>query len=286
MPSEAVLLTGAFVVQPTRSMQAESYPWEHQVRVALPVSYEDGQRTYPVLWITDHFFETAIAVLGQLDLILVGVGPGRVSGIEFTRRRAYDFYPVEDFYPDGPAGDFLKRSNAQLNGGEPFKGGGGARFLDFLVDDVRSVLSTEYRMDPRDHALLGVSAGGWFVTYSLFSRPEAFTRYIAIAPSLSFCSDILFEVESRYAAEHDDLDADLFLGVGDGEMTVDHTLGILSSTARMVEMLSFRDYPSLRMTAKIFPGETHATVTPVAIPWGVRSVWGDTLAPGAAARAD
>jgi hypothetical protein len=45
----------------------------------------------------------------------------------------------------------------------------------------------------------------------------------------------------------------------------------------MAETLSFRGYPSLRLTARIVPGETHATMLPQVISWGVRSLWGDAV---------
>jgi hypothetical protein len=55
--------------------------------------------------------------------------------------------------------------------------------------------------------------------------------------------------------------------------------GAVSSTAKMAETLSFRGYPSLRLTVKIIPGETHATMLPHLISSGVRSLWGDAVFP-------
>jgi hypothetical protein len=45
--------------------------------------------------------------------------------------------------------------------------------------------------------------------------------------------------------------------------------------ARLAETLSLRGYPSLRMTAKIFPGERHATAMHTVLSWGVRTLWPD-----------
>ena len=53
--------------------------------------------------------------------------------------------------------------------------------------------------------------------------------------------------------------------------------GIVSSMARMVETLYIRGYPSLKLETRIFPGESHDTVLPHVLRWGVRSVWGDTV---------
>jgi hypothetical protein len=43
--------------------------------------------------------------------------------------------------------------------------------------------------------------------------------------------------------------------------------------ARLVEILSLRQYPSLHMTAKIFPSENHGTMLPIQFAWGLRSVF-------------
>ena len=55
--------------------------------------------------------------------------------------------------------------------------------------------------------------------------------------------------------------------------------GCVSSMARLVERLTMRAYPSLRMTAKIFPGERHATAMHSALSWGVRTLFPDAFVP-------
>jgi predicted alpha/beta superfamily hydrolase len=254
-------------------MHADGYPWEHEIRVALPRAYADTTRAYPVLWVTDNALEFALPVLGGLELIVVSVGASRLAGGTASPRRAYDFFQDEDIHPPGAGGDFLRERNSDV------QGGGAARFLEFLVDEVRPVLAGEYRMDPSEHGLTGYSAGGWFVLYAMFMRPQAFAKYLAGAPAVSWCNGVLFEIEERFAAENDDLAAQLFCGIGDSEMTVDAVLGCLSSMAKMVELLTFRAYPSLDVTVKLFAGETHATTWPLAIGSGTRALWGDKIAP-------
>lgn len=277
IPSEAVLRTGHFTVEPARTMQADGHPWPHEIRVALPSTYTEATtRTYPVLWVTDNRLEAALPALGDAQLIVVSVGADTPAGWAFSPRRAYDFYAADDISPGGIFGASLASSR---DGRPPYRGGGAARFLDFLIDDVRPALAAEYRMDPDEHGLEGYSAGGWFVVYGLLTRPGAFSKYLAGAPALSFCHRLIFEIEARYAAEHDDLAGHLFTGAGDGEMTVDPELGCFSSMAAMVELLSFRSYPSLQLTVKILPGESHETALPGLIGAGARALWNEKIAP-------
>ena len=275
--SEAVLRTGYFSVEPAKTMQASGYPWPHEIRIALPSTYAEATtRTYPVLWVTDNQLEAALPSLGNAQLIVVSVGADTQAGWAFSPRRAYDFYAVDDISPGGVFGAFLA---SKQDGGSSYRGGGAARFLDFLIDDVRPALAAEYRMDPDEHGLEGFSAGGWFVVYGLLTRPGAFSKYLAGAPALSFCHKLIFEIEARYAAQHDDLTGHLFMGAGDGEMTVDPALGCFSSMAAMVELLSFRKYPSLHLTVKILQGESHHTSRPQLIGAGARALWDKKIAP-------
>jgi uncharacterized protein len=281
-PSEVTLRSPFFSVQPSRTMRALGFGWEHEIRVALPFSYALTDWAYPVLWILDNQLEHALTVLAGSDLILVSVGAGGVPVREFGVRRAYDFAPTPDLSFTGAGGDYSRRETERLMPEllRSGAGGGAARFLDFLVDTVRPALAAEYRMDPGDHGLFGFSAGGAFVGYAIFSRPDAFTRYICGSPALNTGNFHIFELEERYAAAHSDLPAHVFFGAGEAEMS-EYLLsgqGIVSSMARMVETLSIRGYPSLRMQARIFPGESHDTVLPYMLSWGVRSVWGDAVA--------
>jgi predicted alpha/beta superfamily hydrolase len=247
-------------------MRAAGFEWDHEIRVALPFSYPRTERIYPTLWITDNQLETALDVLAGLELILVSVGGGQISPSEFQRRRTFDFSPREDYLWEGPGGDYIRANPPP--GWLENKGGGAGGFLDFLIDDVRHALASEYRMDPDDHGIVGESGGGMFVGFALFARPGGFARYICGSPNLYGSNNRIFELEERHAAEHDDLPADVFFAAGEGEITQPfiNAAGCVSSMVKMAETLSFRGYPSLRLTVRIFPGETRTA--PPASPLG------------------
>src|SRR5262249_28847537 len=161
---------------------------------------------------------------------IVSVGASLAAGDDSMRRRGYDFYAGEDLKPPGLYGEHMEAEvlRERKARGIHDRGGGARQFLDFLVDEVRPALAAEYRMRSDDQALEGASAGGWFVMYALFTRPGAFAKYIAGAPSLYYNQDLIWEIEEQFAATHDDLPAQLFFGIGDQEMTVDHHIGCFS----------------------------------------------------------
>jgi predicted alpha/beta superfamily hydrolase len=284
--ADQTLRTLYYSVEPPRTMRAPGFDWDHEIRVALPSTYAESDRTYPVLWIMDNELEPALAVLGPAQLIVVSVGAPPVPIKEHSRRRTFDFYPVEDHLRyDTPGSDYLLRMiPSLLPGAEVNKGGGARGYLDFLVDEVRPALLAQYRMDPDDHGLSGFSAGGTFVAHTIFTRPDAFARYICGSGALYIGNGAVFELEKQYAAEHDDLPTTVFFGAGEAEVTEPLIAGFhcASSTMLLAETLYVRGYPSLKMAVKLFPGESHQTLLPLLIRWGVKSVWGDGIFAGLA----
>ena len=184
--------------------------------MALPFSYTYTDKRYPVLWVMDNDIEASIPVLAGGDLILVGVGAPPIEWREWGMRRAYDFTPTEELFFGGPGGDYLRQETAKLRPEflQAGAAGGAARFLEFLVEDVRPLLASEYRMDPLDHGLFGFSQGGTFVGYTLFTRPGAFARYICGSPALNSSNHRIFELEQEYAAKNADLPVSVFFGAG------------------------------------------------------------------------
>jgi predicted alpha/beta superfamily hydrolase len=152
--------------------------------------------------------------------------------------------------------------------------------LAFLVDEVRPALAHSYRMED-DHSLMGHSGGGMFASYALFARPGTFRRHIIGSPSSNAADKAAFRLEADYAAANSDLKADIFFGMGEKEIG---TLGlaawgIVSAPVLMAETLLLRQYPSLRVTTRIFQGKDHLTVLPDVIAEGLRAVWSETLHP-------
>lgn len=269
-----------YQVLPARRMQANSLPWPHDVHIALPPSYEHGDRAYPVLWVTDASlsFLLAVGLLNWLqqevaELIVVGVGaPDESDHHAFGGRRTHDFYPRPRWVNAGPGGE---RMEADLPEGTRADGGGGAdAMLSFLLDELRPQLAAEFRLAD-DHGLVGFSGGGHFVGYALFSRPTAFGRYLAGSPALSGCEDLLFTLEADHAATHDDLAAQVFLGAGEAELADPFVAAadIVGSTTRMAQLLRLRAYPSLQLTTRLYPGQTHLSALSYALSDGLRTLY-------------
>jgi predicted alpha/beta superfamily hydrolase len=269
-----------YQVLPTRRLQGTAVPWPHDVHIALPPSYEHGDHSYPVLWVTDASlsFPLVVGLMNWLhtvqelpELIVIGVGaPEDSNHAEFSARRTYDFYAMPRWVNAGPGGARMEA----LATDEMTAGGGAEALLSFLVDELRPRLATEFRCDD-DHGLVGFSGGGHFVGFALLSRPAAFSRYLASSPALSGCEDLLFTLEADYATTHDDLPAKVFLGAGEAELTDPYVAAadIVGSMTRMSQQLRLRNYPSLELTSRLYPRQTHGSALPYALTEGLRTLY-------------
>jgi predicted alpha/beta superfamily hydrolase len=274
-------------IEPSRRMRAKDYPWEHEIQIALPPSYGTTDQRFPVLWVTDGsmLFQLATALVtscarqGMPEMIVVGIGVPAEALEETQMRRNFDFSPTPT--PGYSGFGSVAHSEREKAGEEKRKAegktpidrfGGAPRFLPFVTHDIREKLAHDYRMAD-DHTLFGHSGGGLFCAYALMTEPQAFNRYVCGSAALAAGDYEVFRIEERYARQHTDLPAAVFFGVGEKEVLDGNTLGIFSSTARFPEILKTRSYPSLKLHFRAFQGESHVSVIPPLLAWGLRSVW-------------
>ena len=64
------------------------------------------------------------------------------------------------------------------------KGGGGAAFRAFLLEELRPFIEARYPVDPGAAILVGHSLSGVFTANMLADRPDAFTGYLIASPSV------------------------------------------------------------------------------------------------------
>ena len=121
---------------------------------------------------------------------------------------------------------------------------------------------------------MGMSLGGIFTLYAMFTRPAAFKRYIALSPSIYWAERRILEMETGHAASGKDLPATLFLSMGGLEEGHDIDCAMVSNLYAFEARLRARRYPGLEMKAHVFEGETHMSVYAAAIARGITEVFG------------
>ena len=158
------------------------------VLVALPPGYAEEEARYPVVYMHDgqNLFDPATSFAGDWGLVETlnaRPAPDRkpiVVGIPNRgRQRRYEYSPFRDL----------------LHGG-----GGGERYLQFIVETVKPLIDRSFRTrsEPAHTVIAGSSLGGLISLYALYQHPDIFGAAGALSPALWFARRALF----RYLEQH------------------------------------------------------------------------------------
>ncbi len=80
------------------------------------------------------------------------------------------------------------------------RSGGAAAFLTLLSGAIRAGILEKAPVNPGRQTLWGHSYGGLFALHALCTRPQSFTRYVAVDPSLWWGEGFALEQARRFAA--------------------------------------------------------------------------------------
>ncbi len=158
-----------------------------EVYAALPPGYSEGTDRYPVVYMHDgqNLFDPRTSYAGDwglresLGALAVQGTEAIVIGVANTgRRRRYEYSPFRDM----------------LHGG-----GGGDRYLAFLVETVKPLVDGSFRTLPsRSHTVIaGSSLGGSLSLYGLYRHAGVFGAAAVQSPALWFAGRRLL----RYVGE-------------------------------------------------------------------------------------
>lgn len=235
-----------------QNIYSESVNDTFRILVSLPDNYSLSEQKYPVLYVLDGdiAFGMAASIARYLqigdnipELIIVGIGYGSI---------------------DKSAGEKRKRDY------RPTSANGAENFLSFLEEELIPHIDSNYRTVPGDRTINGYSIGGLFGLYSLFTKPEIFSRYILGSPSLSWDDYSIFKYEENSPGKISDKKINIFISVGSEESDEKYFNPIDNLVTQMQE----RKYSGVKLEAKVFDGSTHLAGPPESLTHGLLSVFG------------
>jgi len=243
----------------------------YDVSVAWPFSYlPDSGARYPVVYLTDaslHFLTVAQIMRGREmedslpPMILVGVDRPSESVLEALARRVLILTPTRN-----EAREELLAERYE----EPVRSGGAEAFLAALTEEIVPWVDARYATaDSR--VLVGHSLGGLFATHALLSSTDTFTHFLILSPFLAWDDGVIFERERARAETNRALRARVFLAAGSEE----DEPTIVPDMQQLAETLNGRQYPGLELEHRVFEGETHMSVIPVAVSRGLTFLFGE-----------
>jgi predicted alpha/beta superfamily hydrolase len=230
----------------------------YQLAVRLPASYaQETDRRYPVLFVTDGYWDFPTIVTGYDNLvfdkvvpecIIVGLGYAG-ENLDYGKLRGGELSPA-------PLG-FMDNSS-----------GHAAEFLATLEQTIIPFIAQNYRVDPSYRVLAGSSLGGLFTLYVMYTKPELFQGYIAASPAVIVHNDWLFGYEAAFAKSGQPIKARLFMTGAENENP-----GFLDGIKRFSQQISSRKYPGFTYGFRLIDGERHAGTKSESYVRGLRFVF-------------
>jgi uncharacterized protein len=223
------------VIGETLRIRSKVLDEDRTFQVHLPASYRWAKdRRYPVLYVLDgktHFVHAAastefLASEGEIPETIVVALASTVRVRDFT----------------------------QTDWKEAWVGGGGAaNFKRFLSAELIPFVEKTYRTDGF-RTLLGHSAGGQFVLYTLASEPALFHAYVALSPSLDWDHRLPARSLKKALESAPALNAFLYAARSDDSGQA------LADWEELVAALGARKVPGFRWKTEAFPEERHRTI--------------------------
>lgn len=246
-----------------RSLESEEVGVEYKLYVSLPKNYQTRHQAYPVVLLLDADYSFAVArnIVEHLsdrgdltEAILVGIAYGGPDAYRMNRTR--DYTPTH--VPTGGYGPEYQVVS-----------GGGTKFRDFIASELIPFLEKEYRLSSERY-LVGHSYGGLFATWVALTKPDLFTGYVIVSPSLWYDDGLVFRLEREAASRRSDLPIRVYMTVGDREANLRHDM--VADLRRLASILESRHYPGLMLRWDVAQGETHNSVFPRGLSNGLRFV--------------
>ncbi len=247
------------------SVKSELLGRSYDIYIKLPPSYFDKgnqRRKYPVVYLNDglYAFQLAAGVTHSAMInnamehhILVGISYSPLDRPFESRRR--DFTPKTSGNPNGEA----------------------KKYLSFLRQELFPQVEERYRINSLRRAYAGYSLGGLFGLYTLFEHSDSFRYYLISSPSLWFDNRWALETEKRLAKETNDINAELFMGIGayerpahaDENYNKPTPINMVKDFNQLFRQLEKRNYPSLRLTKRQVSKAHHELVFPTTLTQGL-----------------
>ena len=259
-----------------RDIRAQALKRDYQVYVALPDSYRQGNKRYPVLFVVDANYSFAIVRniaqrlnkhAGMEEVVVVGLSYANGDGGVYSRRR--DYTPTTPRKPE---------YRSDMPGRQPAFGEAKA-YGQFISGVVFPFIASNYRVNMQRKVFIGHSYGSLLGLQFLLTEPRTFEHYILGSPSLWYDAGIMFEREQAYAASHKDLPASVFFGIGGLEKLaagkkrsrLEEEADMLADLREFDGKLKSHKYPGLKTRLRVFEDEDHASVFPFILTHGLRA---------------
>lgn len=210
---------GPIIIGETVTIESKALNEQRTINVYLPAGYQKNDDRFPVLYLID----------GGLDQDFLHIAGSSHLGSIWARSQSVIIVGVEtkDRRKElvGPTSDPLLLEKYPTAGKS-------AAFRDFIRDEVKPLISANYRTSG-DDAVIGESLAGLFIVETYLREPSLFGRFAAITPSMWWDKERLSFAAADLMAQSNRPSPPFYISIADegGEMQtgVDRLLAALET---------------------------------------------------------
>lgn len=190
--SMAIAQKAAFVLGHVDTLYSKILAEKRVLNIFLPSTYSpDSAHTYPVIYLLDGAAdEDFIHIAGLVQFAsfpwVEQLPPSILVGIANTdRKRDFTYTSATEFkFPPELAAFQSLHKNA----------GGSGHFMDFVEKELQPYIDQAYKTNS-EKTLIGQSLAGLMATEFLLKRPQLFSKYIIMSPSLWWDNESLLQIQ-------------------------------------------------------------------------------------------
>jgi predicted alpha/beta superfamily hydrolase len=248
----------AITIGETETIHSEILKEDRILEIHLPEGYGKSNKTYPVLYLLDSFYNFSHAVGSVEYLQLNRLIPDMIIvGIRNTNRN-------RDLSPDSP--ELSKEERERM--GTP---GEADHFMAFLEKELISHIEDKYKAAPY-RIIFGHSLGGLFNVYTFYKNPELFDAYLTVSPSLWYPNELISRKFENVFKNPSELSATFYMSLAD-ENKGNMRGNVLKLSGEFNNYINAHDETGLRFMYEPMPEESHGTVGLPSIFSGLRFIF-------------
>ncbi len=251
----------AITIGKTSKIHSELLNEDRKLEIYLPKNYEKSDRTYPVLYLLDSFYNFSHAV-GTVEYLFLNelIPEMIIVGIKNTRRN-------RDLTPDSPELSKKNRERLGLTGGAD-------KFMAFLDKELIPYVEQTYKAAPYK-VIVGHSLGGLFNVYTFFKKPELFDAYLTISPSLWYPNELIAQEFKNVFTDSLKPNRTFYLSLAN-ENSGNMRGNVLKLSGEFKNYINANKEANLRFKYDPMPKESHSSIGLPSIYFGLRFIFKPT----------
>ncbi|MBK8787611.1 MAG: alpha/beta hydrolase [Chitinophagaceae bacterium] len=212
---------------------------ERTLNIYLPDGYNDKAK-YPVIYLLDGSAnEDFLHIVGLVQFYNMTFNMPKtiIVGIANVDRKRDFTFPTK---------------NAELKKTYPTTGGS-AKFIDFIEKELQPYIKANYKTNDSTY-LIGQSLGGLVATEILLKKPDLFSNYIIVSPSLWWDDRALLKQAPALLTGQPDNKKWVYVSVGTEGKEMEE------GAAGLVKALQKANKKNMKIDFVPMPKENHATI--------------------------